>query len=172
MPSPVVLRVCDDDRLVLEGRVGAVTTVRRDWQRAKIVLMAASGVSSPRIGEVVGLNRNQVDLWKRRFAAGGVEGLVDEPRCGRPPIYGPYERLALTRTITTRPVEIDSASRKVRLSIPEVGRRLRAAGIGMSDSQVWRIASSLDLKPWQVQMWLTSHDPALTRSHSMCVGCI
>ena len=160
MTRPVVLKVAEDDRDVLERRVAASTTQRRDWQRAKIVLLAAEGMSSPKISDVVGLNRNQVDVWKHRYVDGGIGALVDEARSGRPPVYGPWERLMLTRTITTRPLETDPACRKARLSIPEVGRRIRAAGIPMSDSQVWRIATSMDLKPWQVQTWLTSHDPA------------
>jgi transposase len=32
-------------------------------------------------------------------------------------------------------------------------------GVPISASQVWRICSSLDLKPWQVESWMTSHDP-------------
>ena len=66
------------DRVVLEGRVAAKTVQRRDWQRAKIVLLAAEGVSSPKISVVVGLNRNQVDCWKHRFIERGLGGLDDE----------------------------------------------------------------------------------------------
>ena len=32
-------------------------------------------------------------------------------------------------------------------------------GVPISASQVWRICKALDLKPWQVQSWMTSHDP-------------
>jgi hypothetical protein len=32
-------------------------------------------------------------------------------------------------------------------------------GVAISASQVWRICSAVDLKPWQVQSWMTSHDP-------------
>lgn len=165
--------VSDEDRVVLEARVGAATTERRDWQRAKIVLMAAEGVSSPKIGAVVGVNRNQVDLWKHRYVESGLEGLVDRARSGRPVIYGPYERLTLVKTITTRPAEpgqLSGTRVKARMSMPEVGRRLREVhGIAISDSQVWRICKSLDLKPWQVHSWMTSHDPAFdTKAVDVC----
>ena len=33
------------------------------------------------------------------------------------------------------------------------------SGVPISPSQVWRICRALDLKPWQVQSWMTSHDP-------------
>ena len=66
--------VSESDRVVLEKRVAAATTERRDWQRATIVLMAAA-MSSPKIADAVGVNRNQVDLWKRRYVADGLDGV-------------------------------------------------------------------------------------------------
>ena len=69
------------------------------------MLLAAEGVSSPKIAAMVGVNRNQVDLWKHRYREHGLAGLVDRPRSGRPLTYGPVERLQLVKTITTRPPE-------------------------------------------------------------------
>ncbi len=155
--------MCEADRAVLEARVAASTTPRRDWQRAKVVLMAAEGLSSPVIGKAVGLNRNQVDVWRRRYGEVGLGGLADRPLSGRPRVYGPAERLALVKTITTRPPEagqLGGRRLKARMSMPEVGRIMREdLGIAISDSQVWRICTSMGLKPWQVRSWMTSHDP-------------
>ena len=160
----MVVEVSAGDRVVLEGRVAASTSARRDWQRARIVLLASEGRSSPDIGDLVGMNRNQVDTWKHRFVAQGLDGLRDRPRAGRPLVYGPFERLMLVKTITTRPSEAGQLTGrriKARMSMPEVGRRLREVhGIAISDSQTWRICRSLSLKPWQVRSWMTSHDPA------------
>ena len=36
---------------------------------------------------------------------------------------------------------------------------MAAHGVPISASQCWRICSALDLKPWQVESWMTSHDP-------------
>lgn len=36
---------------------------------------------------------------------------------------------------------------------------MAAHGVPISASQVWRICSALDLKPWQMESWMTSHDP-------------
>ena len=164
MTMPVVVEVSVVDRAVLEARVSAATTPRRDWQRARVVLMAAEGVSSPVIGAAVGLNRNQVDAWKRRFREEGLDGLGDRPRSGRPRVYGPEDRLRLVKTITTRPVEDGQCGArrlKARMSMPEVGRIMRERyGIAISDSQVWRICKSMSLKPWQVRSSMTSHDAA------------
>ena len=43
--------------------------------------------------------------------------------------------------------------------MPEVARILRDDhGIGISESQVWRICKAMKIKPWQVRSWMTSHD--------------
>ena len=36
---------------------------------------------------------------------------------------------------------------------------MAAHGVPISASQCWRICAGLDLKPWQVESWMTSHDP-------------
>ena len=156
---PTSVEVDDDVRVVLERRAAASTTARRDWQRAKAVLLALEGMSSTRRAPIVGLNRNQIDTWPRRFVA---EELDDQPRPGRPAVYGPEVRLEIVKTITSRPPEAGLSSRKpikARMSMPEVGALMRANGTAISDSQVWRICSSLILKPWQVEPPMTSHDP-------------
>jgi transposase len=49
-----------------------------------------------------------------------------------------------------------------------VARRLEAE-VGISASQVWRICRALDLKPWQVGSWMTSHDPDfLAKAAEVC----
>ena len=159
-PTPV--EIDSEVRAVLERRAAGATTPHRDRQRARIVLLAADGLSSTKIGPMVGLNRNQVDEWRRRFITDGLDGLADLARPGRPPVYGGDARLEIVKTITSRPTEEGLSSRKrikARMSMPAVGQMMRANGTPISDSQIWRICSSLVLKPWQVNSWMTSHDP-------------
>ena len=40
-----------------------------------------------------------------------------------------------------------------------LAQAMAAHGVPISASQAWRICKSLDLKPWQVESWMTSHDP-------------
>ena len=173
MTIPVGVEVSDSDRVILERRVAGATTLRRDWQRATIVLMAANAISSPKIAAVVGLNRNQVDRWKHRYRDGGLDGLCDRDRPGRPQVYGPEDRLTLVKTITTRPVEdgqLSTKRRKARMSMPEVARILNDKhDINISESQVWRICKAMKIKPWQVRSWMTSHDPDFdTKAVDIC----
>jgi transposase len=149
---PLVLD--DETRAVLEARTRAGTIARRDAQRAEIVLLAADGWSNRAIGDRVGMHFNQVSVWRRRFEELGVEGLVDEPRSGRPVVYDHDDVIRLVKTVCEPPP--DGAT---RWTMAALAARLNAEGIGISESQVWRICRALDLKPWQVQSWMTSHDP-------------
>jgi len=49
---PRAVEVPEADRAVLEARVAGSKTPRRDWQRAKVVLLAAEGLSAPVMGEL------------------------------------------------------------------------------------------------------------------------
>jgi len=54
-------------------------------QRARIVLLAATGLQNKEIAVEVGLDRRQVALWRQWFLGGGIDALrKDAPRSGRP----------------------------------------------------------------------------------------
>jgi transposase len=148
------LVVSAEDRGVLESTVRARTAAVRDVQRARIVLLAADGWSNRAIAGEVGLHYNQVAVWRRRFAVEGMAGLVDTERPGRPPVYGADDVILLVKTVTEIPPSPAS-----RWTMEALAARLNAAGVAISASQVWRICQGLDLKPWQCESWMTSHDP-------------
>lgn len=52
--------------------------------RARIVLMAASGISNTAIAANLGISRATVIHWRRRYDRYGLSGLSDRPRSGRP----------------------------------------------------------------------------------------
>jgi transposase len=118
------------------------------------VLLAADGLSNREIAERVGLHYNQVGTWRSRYAELGLAGLDDEQRPGRPHVYGHDDVLLMIKTVTEPPPE--GATRWTMEALAEV---LNSHGIAISASQVWRICRTLDLKPWQTQSWMTSHDP-------------
>jgi transposase len=68
----------------LERRAQGEHVSRRVAQRARIVLLAADAVPNRQIAMLVGLNQNQVGMWRKRYAAHGMGGLADLPRPGRP----------------------------------------------------------------------------------------
>jgi transposase len=78
------LRITIEERRELERRAQGEHVSRRVAQRARIVLLAADGVPNRQIAMLVGLNQNQVGMWRKRYAAHGMAGLADLPRPGRP----------------------------------------------------------------------------------------
>ena len=132
----------------------AGTVEARLAKRARIVLLAAEGVSNRDIGEVVDLHYNQVAVWRRRYCELGFAGLDDEERPGRPCVYDHDDVLLLVKTVTEPPPDGST-----RWTMEALAVAMNAHGIAISASQVWRICRALDLKPWQVESWMTSHDP-------------
>jgi transposase len=148
------LVVSDEDRDELGSWVRSRTIDHRYAQRARIVLLAADGDSNRAIGETVGMHYNQVSVWRSRYAEFGIDGLFDEERPGRPPVYTHDDVIRLVSFITELPP--DGAT---RWTMDALAARMNEHGCAISASQVWRICKALDLKPWQTQSWMTSHDP-------------
>ena len=123
-------------------------------KRARIVLLAADGCSNREIGRLVDMHYNQVATWRRRYSEFGLAGLGDLERSGRPCVYGHDDVLLLVKLVTEEPP--DGATRWTMEALAEA---MAAHGVPISASQCWRICRALDLKPWQVESWLTSHDP-------------
>ncbi|MGH3839812.1 MAG: helix-turn-helix domain-containing protein, partial [Pseudonocardiaceae bacterium] len=69
MWSVPALEITVEERAELERRVRAHTTPQRMVRRCRVVLMAADGVPSRRIGPEVGMSEQYVGMWRRRFEA-------------------------------------------------------------------------------------------------------
>ena len=118
-------------------------------QRARIVLLAAEGLTNVVIGERVGVNHTTVTKWRTRFLAGGLDALADEPRPGTPRKFGDDAiEAVVVRTLTEKPVNSTHWS-----------TREMAAATGMSQPTVARIWQAFGLKPWQADTFKLSEDP-------------
>jgi transposase len=126
----------------------------RTAKRARIVLLAADGWTNRDIGEVVDLHYNQVGVWRQRYAEYGLAGLDDLERPGRPCVYDHDDVLLLVKTVTE-----DPPGGAARWTMEALAAVMGAHGVPISASQCWRICRALELKPWQVESWMTSHDP-------------
>jgi transposase len=81
------IRLDPETRCTLEGWLRASTTEQRYVKRARIVLLAADGMASRAIAREVGAMPGIVSVWRKRFAASGIEGLKDKPRPGAKRVY-------------------------------------------------------------------------------------
>jgi transposase len=119
-----------------------------------MILLMADGESNRTIGELVDLHYNQVGIWRKRYEEFGLVGLEDEDRPGRPVVYDHDDVLLLVKLVTEDPPE-----GATRWTMEALAEAMADHGVAISASQAWRICKSLDLKPWQVESWMTSHDP-------------
>jgi transposase len=84
MPVAAPLEIRDKDRSTLLSWTRSPGMKAGLARRARIVLLAGEGVPNTEIAKRVGVSRPTVNLWRARYATGGVAALTDEPRSGRP----------------------------------------------------------------------------------------
>ena len=83
-----------DEQTQLEARARKYTSPYRDVVRAKIVLLAAQGLSNDVIAARLDTPRQIVSKWRKRFAVARLPGLEEQPRGGRPARFSPQSRRA------------------------------------------------------------------------------
>jgi putative transposase len=104
-------------------------------RRARLVLLAADGLSNNTIAERVGLSHQSVCQWRQRYLRQGIAGLQDELRPGRPRSVSDEEVASLVRkTLQTKPEDgthwtIRSVAAETQLSRPTVHRIWQAFGL-------------------------------------------
>ena len=92
MSGPRSLRVVDlgdQERATLEALTRRTTVADGLVRRARMIWLAADGMPLDRIAREVGADRTIVRTWVDRYRAGGLDGLRDRPRSGRPRTFSP-----------------------------------------------------------------------------------
>lgn len=131
----------------------------RLYRRARMVLLAAAGESISEIARQMGTCRIRVYDWLARFGRYGVEGLEDQPRCGRPQLITALERHEVIAIACRSPRELGverNTWTHETLADALVARNLVRE---ISSSEVGRILEVADLKPYRVRSWCHSTDP-------------
>jgi transposase len=162
MPSPSAVEVVlsADERELLEGWARRRKTANALAMRSRIVLAAAGGESNAQIAARLGVHRNTVSTWRRRFVEFRVDGLLDEPRPGQP------------RKITDAKVEeviaktLESAPRNAT----HWSTRSMAAEVGLTQTAVSRIWRAFGLQPHRQEGWKLSKDPLFVEKVRDVVG--
>lgn len=140
-----------EDRRELERIVRARKCERRMLERARIVLLAADGLSASVIAARVGCSEKLVKRWRSRYQRDGLAGLNDAPRSGAPLTHGPETRALLIAKACTRPPETESGQRRERWTYEELGE-----AVGMSGSQAHVILTRAAIKPHLTDYWVMS----------------
>jgi transposase len=115
-----------EQRSDLEYWSRRVTMPYRQVVRARIVLAAADGESNASIARRFMVCVDTVRVWRKRFCANGIGGLVDQPRCGRPRIF-PATAVAEVKALACE-LPARTGVPLARWSRPELAEQARLRG--------------------------------------------
>lgn len=118
--------------------------------RCKIVLACGQGLDNKAVAARLGVSQPTVGKWRKRFAERRLEGLVDEPRPGRPPSI----TLDQIEDVVVETLESTPGNGATHWS-----RSSMAKKSGLSSSTVGRIWRKFDLKPHLTDGFKLSTDP-------------
>ena len=121
-PYPIILT--EDEAQRLQRMAGQYTSPYCDVVRAKIVLLAATGMRNDDIGARLDLSRQIVSKWRQRFFYERLDGLHDRARSGKPcrqSIRGTWVDLP-------EPVGACRISRRCSRSLARISRSLSNIG--------------------------------------------
>jgi transposase len=113
------------------------------------VLAAADGLGNTAVAAKLDIAVMTARKWRMRFVAERLDGLLDEPRPGRPrTVEDEQVEAVITRTLETTPKDATHWS-----------TRSLAAELGLSQSAVSRIWRAFGLQPHRQDSWKLSKDP-------------
>jgi len=130
--------------------------------RAKIVIKLSEGIQKINISKELGINRNTVYLWEKRYKTGGVNSILkDASRPGRKPkIDSDKKEAIIEATLHTKPKD----------GSQQWSVRQMALELGVSRMTVHRIWKGHNLKPHLVKQFKISNDPRFVEKLNDVVG--
>jgi transposase len=151
MGSPLLppLELSQAERRELMSLASRRKTAQAQALRARIVLACAQGGQNKAVAAELGLDRQTVGKWRRRFVEHRIDGLHDDPRSGTPrTIEDARIEAVIVRTLETLPPDATHWS-----------SRSMAKASGVSISSVQRIWRAFGLQPHRLETFKLSTDP-------------
>ena len=173
MPNRVrIVTVPDADRARLERRARDRGAPARVVERAKIVLLAADGLTGPQIAERVGCTEPTVVKWRRQYAEDGLAGLEDAPRPGGPRRVLTEQAISeiLSATVTPPPESLQAAGVTHWSSRRLADWLRRSRKIEVSHDSITRLWRRFCLQPHRSEGFKFSTDPELEAKVRDVVG--
>jgi transposase len=150
----------DGEREQLESWARRPKSAQVLAQRSRIVLAAADGLKNTEISLRLSLDQTTVRKWRARFAKDRLDGLLDEPRPGRPrTISDARVEEVIVKTLESTPKDATHWS-----------TRSMAAEVGLSQTAVSRIWRAFGLQPHRSETWKLSKDPQFVAKVRDVVG--
>ncbi len=153
------LTLRNGDRETLVSLTRSSTVAAGLAQRARIVLLAADGVSNTEIASRTGVSRPTVICWRGRYEESGLEGLADRPRSGRPRELD--HQAIVSATLVPPPA---------KFAVTHWSSRLLAKHLKISFSAVAKAWREYGIQPWRTETFKFSTDPELIAKVTDVVG--
>lgn len=155
-----VLELSDPEREQLERWARRPRSAQALAHRSRIVLACAQGQTNQSVAERERTSPQTVGKWRRRFVERRLDGLVDEPRPGRP------------RTISDEQVErvITTTLEQTPSDATHWSTRSMAHATGLSQTAISRIWRAFGLAPHRVETFKLSKDPLFVEKVRDVVG--
>jgi transposase len=87
--SPYLIELTQGEMEELTRRATKYTLPYYQVLRAKMILLAADGLTNDEIARRLDSRREVVSMWRKRFFEERLEGIEERPRPGRPPAFPP-----------------------------------------------------------------------------------
>ena len=161
MPRVAVALSCTAEVMAELGRLARSRSGEvRAAERARIVLACLQGKRNDEVAREMGLRPNTVGQWRQRFAAGGIAGLRDQPRPGKPAKYGVELRDRILAQLELAP--------PVGMASWDGGSL--ALALGVSDHAVWRVLRKQGIQLQRHRSWCVSTDPEFAAKAADVIG--
>jgi transposase len=157
---PCQLVLNPTDRANLEAIIRRSSSSQRLMFRALVVLTVADGSSISAAARTLGCSRQTVRKWVRRMSAGGIAGLNDAQRSGRPRRISASERHSVIALACSQPADAGLAGH-CQWSGSLLAEVLVSSGrvTAISGRSVQRVLKGADLKPHRCEYWKRKTDP-------------
>jgi len=163
MPRPAPqIQLSTEEKELLESWSRKAKTEQRLAHRAKIILLAASGLSGQGIAEQLRTRPARISKWLGRFSRERLAGLADQPRSGTK--QRKYSRQTEERIL-------QALDRAAPQGYSRWNGRLLAEQLGdVSKDQVWRVLRHHRIQLARRKSWCVSTDPEFSRKAADVVG--
>jgi len=128
-------------------------------RRARALLLLERGQHFAPTARQVGLSERHLRKWARRFCELGADGLREQKRPARPPVFSPQVALHVVKLACERPDQFGGSLSQWNCT--ELARQLQDDGIvsAISFETVRQILQSHKLRPWRSHLWISPRAP-------------
>ena len=161
IPQATVIALTIEERRALEALAGSRKSEARMRDRARIVLLAASGTGSRAVAREVGCTPGTVSKWRVRYASDRMAGLSETGDRGAEPRYGPEHGRRILAMLDQAPPAGHS-----NWTAPLLAREL----VDIHEQYIWRFLRAQKIDLSGRKSWCESADPEFVPKAAEIVG--